>query len=206
MNDTDSLSGSMSFSIILPVKRGAVMSSEITKNPIPENAAKLLLYNPDLLHIDFEAVHDPDEDFNDWFDTEGKDYSANLYQIGVDGTGGIFALWDKDGFKTGKDPLVVYLGSDGEAAVAAKTLDDFLQLLTVEHVLYDLIVDGEKIHYTEIIDDDLLPEVKRTQTLYLSWLNDVCGIAKNKNAEEILVDASKHLEDFEAWCDERIGE
>lgn len=181
------------------------MSPEKAKISIPENADKLLLYNPDLLHIDFEAVHDPEEDFNEWFDTVKKDYSAHLYQIGVDGTGGIFALWDKDGLKKESDPLVVYLGSEGEAAVAAETLDDFLKLLTVEHVLYDLIVDGEKVHYTEITDEDLIPEVKKIQSDYLSWLRDVCGIIEPCDAEEILVKASRHLEDFEAWCDEHIG-
>jgi hypothetical protein len=181
------------------------MSPEKAKISVPENVDRLLLYSPDMLHIDFEAVHDPDEDFNEWFDTEGKDYSANLYQFGVDGTGGIFALWDKGGLRKESEPLVVYLGSDGEAAVAAASIDDFLQLLTVEHVLYDLIVDGERIHYTEITDEDMVPEIRKNQDEYRSWLRDFCNIGKVRDAGEILLCAAKHLENFEEWCDERIG-
>jgi hypothetical protein len=172
---------------------------------IPENLQKLINYDPNLIHIDFEVVKDSDEDFNAWFGTENNDHYKYLHQFGVDGTGGMFALWNAQGLGSGKPLRVVYLGSEGDYAVCAESSDDFLRLLTTDYILFDLIVDGEKVHFKEIMDEDMLDEVLSEKKEYAEWLVSKCNLSPIKDEAEILDKISEYDVEFENWIDERIG-
>jgi hypothetical protein len=171
---------------------------------VPDNLQKLMDYDPNLIHIDFEVVTDSDQDFNEWFGTENEDYTKYLFQFGVDGTGGMFALWNAQGLGSGKPLRVVYLGSEGDYAVCAENCDDFLRLLTTDYILFDLIVDGEKVHYKEIMDEDFIDEVLSDKKEYAEWLMAKCNLAPVKDEAEILNKVSAYSEEFEDWISERI--
>jgi hypothetical protein len=171
---------------------------------VPDNLKKLMDYDPNLIHIDFEVVNNSDEDFNEWFGSENADHSKYLFQFGVDGTGGMFALWSAQGLGSGKPLRVVYLGSEGDYAVCAENSDDFLRLLTTDYILFDLIVDGEKVHYKEIMDEDNLEEVLSIKKEYAEWLIAKCNLSPVADESEILDKISSYDDEFEAWLAERI--
>jgi hypothetical protein len=171
---------------------------------VPDNLQKLMDYDPNLIHIDFEVVNDSVEDFNEWFGTEVSDHAKYLFRFGVDGTGGMFALWCAQGLGSGKPLRVVYLGSEGDYAVCAENSDDFLRLLATDYILFDLIVDGEKVHYKEIMDEDDIEEVLSVKKEYAEWLISKCNLIPVDDETEILDKISAYDDEFEAWLAERI--
>jgi hypothetical protein len=171
---------------------------------IPENLQKLIDYDPNLIHIDFEIANDSVEDFNEWFGTKNGDHTKYLYPFGIDGTGGIFALWSAQGLGSGAPVRVVYLGSEGDYAVCAENSDDFLRLLTTDYILFDLVVDGEKVHYKEIMDEDMLDEVLSIKKEYAEWVATKCNLTPIRDEAEILDAISAYSEEFESWIEKRI--
>lgn len=169
---------------------------------VPEKIKALQELDPNLIQIDFETVKDSDEDFCDFFGTD-DDHDEYLYQFGTDGTGGAFALWNPDGLSKGEPYRVVYLGSEGDFVVAAASIDDFLMLLSYDFVIYDLIIAGDEVHYSTIMDAALIEDIKKDQAAYREWLKAQFGIIPDSDYKGILKRAEAVYDIFDSWIEKR---
>jgi hypothetical protein len=78
---------------------------------------------------EFQSAADLDFWFRLWTGNDEADGGALLRVFGVDGCGGFVAFWLARPGKELVDQPVVYLGSEGDTAVIARDLADYLWLL-----------------------------------------------------------------------------
>lgn len=94
--------------------------------------------------IDFEPYPSflPREEVQEWFKawTGNRDADeSGLLIFGQDGTGGLAAIWQVNASAALLDQPVVFMGSEGETGVVARTFDDYLWLLASGHGPYEAV-------------------------------------------------------------------
>jgi hypothetical protein len=171
------------------------------------NLSKLLEAELDLQHLDVEIVPEPDAgDFEAWFGSKRDDDAKYLREFAQDGTGSLVALWNPAGLEAGA-PRVIYLGSEGEVAVAGASLDDFLRLLGAGLHAYDLFVSGSKTPFAKLIrDEGERAEAQAAQEHFNQWLKSECGLQPPVDVDALLASARAALPELEAWVEARAGQ
>jgi hypothetical protein len=170
---------------------------------VPEKIKALQESDPNLLQIGFEAADPCEEDAPSFFEDDEESEKC-LYRFGTDGMGGAFALWNPSGIASGEPYRVVYIGEDGDFVVAASSIDDFLMLLSYDFVIADLVISGEEVHYREIMEKDMLEDIRKDQDAYRAWLKDKFGITPEPDYRGILSRAQKEYDGFDRWMESRI--
>lgn len=144
--------------------------------------------------IDFEPFSSflPSEEVQDWFKawTGNKEADGSKFLIfGKDGTGGFAALWLANESTAPLDQPVVFLGSEGEIGVVARTFDDYLWLLASGHGPYEAVAypDDEKAKSqpftefaransksTERAASELLAAADSAYPTFKNWVESQC--------------------------------
>lgn len=98
--------------------------------------------------IDFEACQHDEEDLNDalqaWLGSDRWQSSGSQFlQLGQDASGSLFMLWHYPGLSL--EPPVVFMGSEGDTAILAPSLGDFMRQLASQQFFFS----GDWVQYDE---------------------------------------------------------
>jgi hypothetical protein len=144
--------------------------------------------------IDFEPYTSflPTEEVQNWFQawTGNKEADGSKFLIfGQDGTGGLAAIWLTNEAASLLDQPVVFMGSEGEMGVVARTFDDYLWILASGHGPYEAVSypDDNKAPNQAFTDfanthtqslarppSQILSEAESSYPTFKTWIESQC--------------------------------
>jgi len=144
--------------------------------------------------IDFEPYSSflPEDEVQSWFKawTGNKDADGSRFRVfGQDGTGGFAAIWLANEGASLLEQPVVFMGSEGETGVVARTFDDYLWLLASGHSPYEAVAypDDSKSAdetFTRFARDQtqssarppsvIIAEAEAAYPTFRSWIESQC--------------------------------
>lgn len=154
----------------------------------------------------FEFVPDGrNEDFTAWFGTD-SDHKKFLSQFAQEGTGGLFCFWNEHGGDDFSASPIAYLGSEGEVGLAARNFDEFLSILSTGFILYSLVLQNEKFHFSAgESDEDLKGENEADFKKFVAWLEAECGVHPAADVDKLRAEIGPAEVVFKSWIDARRG-
>lgn len=148
------------------------------KEKLPKLLTQARKFSEDFFELQFELMSgfDSGSAIKAW--TRNAAAREEFAIFGMDDTGSLIGLW-KEGERSLEECPVVFLGSEGQVAVLATSLPEFLALLGLGCSPYDLATGQEPEEAPQP-----LPKV-------LQWLEKETGLQAPAGPEEILRKARK---------------
>ncbi len=147
----------------------------------------------------------------EWFDHKVKEEGYDFLEFGYNRAGDPYALWIYPGLKG--EPPVVFLDGDGEVAMLAPSLGDFLYLLTDKDCCEGKI-DNQKLswytiykfQYKERVEDDhrfaTIDDVKAAFNIALEDLRKQISTRISPRSTTEIIEAFNRHPDFAQWFEQ----
>jgi hypothetical protein len=157
-------------------------------------------------HLDSAVVKEPEMDFNNWFGTEGENYSKTLKEFIEDPAGGFYVFWY---YKENLDPdevPVCHLGGEGTAKVVAGNFDEFMQIYAGGWKT-EIFSDEDEFYKEEdnIDDPEEKEKFKTGLSHFVKWIKEKCDLEPAPDPIKIVKRAKERIPNFKKWVDEKIA-